>query len=638
MRLLLAPGVGRDEVDALALREGWRLATILPKREGRPRQLVFVSAAGTELVACVEDHRIDARYLVIDGHDPSALAERARAALRCLGIEEVRAIAARDRVRGVAWLGVVAPERACEPILGVLRAALEDPDPRVREAARFAAEACGWAELRNGTASTDTGSGTSTDATTSTGATTSARPLPERPRLRDSVQARMHVADGATKVILTDPVSASVLEIDVASWRALEAADGTRDLDGLCLALAREGLYRGERDLVQLLRELDDAGVLTDGLAVPVPPPPVVAPRTPPDRPLDVLPGFTLVCDGSGSCCRFYGSVAFTAAEAAHARAIVEDLRLPVAPHDLFTPITGAQLGADDVRAVAQIDGRCVFLENDGLCLLHRRGGAAAKPFPCRFYPAMLMDDGEQVRVSIGPECACAFASAGRTDGAPLVPRDARTLRDLGPDVAVMHVPDPVPLTGHRTAPRRELARWSAQLVRALEVTTADAIAIAWTLADHVHEGLDPSTIERSLRGAVPAPTSMAPWLDALAQVAASAASTAEAWRGGSDLSRRVARWMTDALAAADLPALLAAAPDPAAERFYLRVLAHGHRLAVEGRPLEHGLRDRATRILAARAMSASAPPLDSGARYPLALLEASMRNLGLARYADGLR
>jgi hypothetical protein len=84
-------------------------------------------------------------------------------------------------------------------------------------------------------------------------------------------------------------------------------------------------------------------------------------------------------------------------------------------------------------------------------------------------------------------------------------------------------------------------------------------------------------------------------------------------------------------------PSALLAAADPGAERFYLRALAHGHRLAIEGRTLEHGLRDRAARMLAARAMARVPAPRDQSARYPLALLEAAMRNLGIAGYADAL-
>lgn len=473
-------------------------------------------------------------------------------------------------------------------------------------------------------------------ATLPVGPEPSREALPERPRLRSSVHVRRHAEsrDATSKVILHEWRSDLVLEIDEASLRALEAADGTRDLDALCLALARRGDYRGEADLVQLLEELGALGVLSDGLDVPAPAPPVSAPRTPLQRPLDVLEGFTLVCDGGGSCCRLYGSVAFAPRDVLRARLAAENMALPLEPERLFTPLAGAQREDDGACAVALVDGRCAFLEGDGRCGLHRRGGPRAKPAPCRLYPTMLMDDGTSVRVSLGPECACVFASLGRSDGAPLVPEGARTLADLGPDVRVMHVPDPVPLTASRTASRVELVDWSRALQPRLE--RADAVAFVWALADALRDGgLSLEGLERARAAPAPSAARVEPWLAALSAGAEATAESQERWRSDSDLSRRVARWMADALASARAEDLLVGAADAEAERFYVRALAHGHRLALDGRTLEHGLRDRATRMLAARAMARSSGLDDTSRRYPLALVEAAMRALGITGYAD---
>ena len=618
MRVLFGRKVDRAAIDALALVEGWRLVAVMAEKGSRPRQITFVSRAASELVTLVEDHRIDARYLVVDGHDPAPLVELVRLSLPCLDERAVLALLEADRPRALAYLGVIAGPHASEPALGILREALGSEDPSIAAAARFAAEASGWPEL----------------SAPSAGIAIASPPLPERPRLSHDVLARMHVADGEAKVILHELASGAVLEIDRASWRALVLADGTRDLDALALALSREDLYRGEADLRALLTELNDAGVLEDGLPTPSPAAPVAPPEAPLDRPLEVLEGYTLVCDGTGSCCRFYGSVAFGPRDAREARSIGEALSLPIAGSELFTPVTGAQLDEDDVRVVAQVDGRCAFLERDGRCAIHRRRGPEAKPLPCRFYPATLVDDGAAVRVSLGPECACIFASVGRADGTPLVPADARTLRDLPSDVAVMHVPDPVPLTETRTASREALSRWSAALSRALTSSEVDAAALAWHLAEVVErEGLALDALERALL-APPAINGVEPWLRALSERASPSAATQESWRGATDLSRGVARWIARALEPVDLD--LAPADGPS-ERFYLRALAHGHRLAVEGRTLSHGLRDRATRIFAARAMATVEPPPHTSARYPLALLEAAMRNLGLTGYADAI-
>lgn len=457
--------------------------------------------------------------------------------------------------------------------------------------------------------------------------------IPERPRLAPEVLARLHLADGEAKVILHDPRRDVVLEIEPASWMVLRQADGTRDLDALCLAAARSGLYRGEADLRALLEGLAEAGVLVDGIPQPAPPAPVDAPARDERRPLEPLPGYRFACDGNGSCCRTYGSVTFTRLEALRARVTAERMTLPLPADEAFTPLSGGD-PESWALAVAQVEGRCLFLEGDGLCGLHRRDGALAKPFPCRFYPAMLVDDGVAVRVSALPECSCVYASAERPsdDAAPLVDPGARTLAELGPQATVVHVPDPVPLSPMRAGSVAALRAFSAALVDALD-GTQDAAAVAWGLAAHIEaRGLEGATVEAAV---APARDEALPWLSALGARARDVAGVEATWRGGSDRSRAVAAWIAEALADPPWPL---EATDPTAEAFYLRSLAHGHRLAVEGRPLSHGLRDRATRILAARAMARRGAPVEpQDARWPLAPLEAAMRNLRLSPYADSV-
>ncbi|MEC7523359.1 MAG: hypothetical protein VYE22_25995 [Myxococcota bacterium] len=140
MRILLTPPAGRDEVDAAALALGWSLANVYPRRDGRPRQVVY--ATGEALITFVDDHRVDARYLVLSGHDPDALADAARETLPTLSEAAVLELAATDRVRALCWLGVVG---ATSPAATrVIEEALESDEAPVREAARFAAEALGW--------------------------------------------------------------------------------------------------------------------------------------------------------------------------------------------------------------------------------------------------------------------------------------------------------------------------------------------------------------------------------------------------------------------------------------------------------------------------------------------------------------
>ncbi|MCA9609735.1 MAG: YkgJ family cysteine cluster protein [Myxococcales bacterium] len=454
----------------------------------------------------------------------------------------------------------------------------------------------------------------------------------ERPRLAVHVQARVHVADGATHVALFDPRTNLVAQIGLDDWHLVQQADGTRDLDALCLVAARLGIDAREASIAGLFAELAEAGMIADGLAPSLRAPPVPRAAPPaPDTPLEVLPDFALTCDGRGACCRFYGSVAFAPVEALRGRLHAAELSLPVADADLFVPVSGAQIDSpDEALAVALVDGRCAFLDPAQRCAIHAKSGIDAKPAACRVYPGAFVHDGVAVRASLAPECACIFASQGVAGGDPLVPGGAATVAALDPQIAFLEVPDPVPLSLRATAPRSALRAWSRSVHDVARRADRDAAAWAWALADAIEATGELGPVDV-------APASMDgvdDWLVAFREAVTGAATTQEAHRGASDLSRQVARWAADALATG---APRAAPASPADEGFYLAALAFGHRLAIEGRPIARGLRDRATRILVARAMATVPAPVDPAAAHPLALVEAATRNLGIGGYADDL-
>lgn len=143
-RILFAPGVDRDALDRAAAEHGWPLLNIFARRDGRPRQVIFGTAEW--LLTYVEDHRIDARYVTLAGHDTDALAAQVRSSLPVLGRSDVLAMLASDRVRAICWLGVVGPPEADELVATILDEADASVDERERDAARFAREALGWAD------------------------------------------------------------------------------------------------------------------------------------------------------------------------------------------------------------------------------------------------------------------------------------------------------------------------------------------------------------------------------------------------------------------------------------------------------------------------------------------------------------
>ncbi len=479
-------------------------------------------------------------------------------------------------------------------------------------------------------------------------------PLPGRPRLAEHVFPRLHIAGARELVILHDTREGRLVQIGRREWGLLAAADGTRDIEGIVLAAARSGSFAKAAALQGFLEQLHAAGMIEEGPEgeALVDPPPVV----PADRPLDPLAGYRLRCDGSGSCCRLYASVLFSPVEVARARALLPSvLDAGARRSNAFFPERGS--GPCAASAVAQVDGRCAYLADGGLCSLHAAGGEGGKPLGCRLFPATFTDDGEAVRVSVAVECACVLASArGGSGGAPLVSEGARTRGDLEEAVLIDVVPERVRVSRASDAARGDLVAWSRAVLE-VDPTEAsrDVPGSLWALAAAMEAGgLEAGGARRAFDSALARPLRAAdvrPWVEALRRRAARRVEEDAAWRSERDLARRAARWIEGAAAILLDPGACEAAirggaeEDRALEAFFVRALVHGHQLVVsggEGLPLAHALRDRAVRLLVARALPAAiarASSEEPGAvsdpaeRYPLALVEAMLRGHGLESY-----
>lgn len=475
--------------------------------------------------------------------------------------------------------------------------------------------------------------------------------LPSRPRLGEHVLARRHFADGEERVVLHDLRTGGLVQIGPREWGLIACADGTRDLEGIVLAAAREGAHARVDALRGFFEQLAQAGLLAGeaapdasgarGAPSPREPEARVSPR---DRPLVALPSFSLHCDGSGSCCRIYASILFGPVEAARARALLPLVLDAGERHErAFLPEHGsAPTGGS---AVALRDGRCAYLADSGRCSLHAAAGPAAKPIGCNAFPATFIDDGEVVRVSASVECACVLASAGRDGGAPILDPAARVRGDLDLAIVVDTLPAEIAITGEITAPRAEAVAWSRR------VAGLPAFADAAAALFHLGDAIDRAGLSADLAPfSAPLPRldapSLLPWIAALHRRASRRERDDAAWRGARDLARLATRWIAAASASLLDPAALAAllvAPvaSPASEAFYLRAALHGHRLFGE-LPLSFALRDRAVRLLVARAMPpvlAAISPVDHdpACAQPLALIEAMLRGHGLDAYAHDL-
>ncbi|MEZ4337669.1 MAG: hypothetical protein R3B82_13705 [Sandaracinaceae bacterium] len=274
----------------------------------------------------------------------------------------------------------------------------------------------------------------------------SALPSVERPRLAVHVQARVHVADGATHVALFDPRTNLVAQIGLDDWHLVQQADGTRDLDALCLVAARLGIDAREASIAGLFAELAEAGMIADGLALAARAAGAASRAASARHPARGAAGLRAHLRRPGGLLPLLRQRRLRPRRGAPRPAARGRAVAPVADADLFVPVSGAQIDSpDEALAVALVDGRCAFLDPAQRCAIHAKSGIDAKPAACRVYPGAFVHDGVAVRASLAPECACIFASQGVAGGDPLVPGGAATVAALDPQIAFLEVPDPVP-------------------------------------------------------------------------------------------------------------------------------------------------------------------------------------------------
>ncbi len=464
--------------------------------------------------------------------------------------------------------------------------------------------------------------------------------VPERPALSAHVFARRHVVDGKDLVVLHDTENLVSHRLGQRAWTVAAAMDGTRDVVGIVERCRQEGVVATEDEVRAFVAELWSTGLVGEGDAPRKADPDAPAEAEPAparDLPLVHLPGFALHCDGSGSCCRFYPTIACSQLDAARARA-----RLPLvraAGEHLergFTPMRG-----NDARmlAVTLVDGRCAYLDGEDRCGVHAAGSAEEKPLGCRVYPARFVDDGESVRVSPWVECACVLASAeaGGPAGDPLVPTTSRRRTDLDPAIYVERLPGVISVGRDSSADPRAVSAWSLAVVDTPVVDgCASLLALAAVLDGQ--GGLDVEAAKHAL-AEPPAPPldELRQFLEALAPRAQRLAD--EPWRSPNDLARKTATAIAAACALAGQALDELAAPAPryrSDEAFYVRATLFGHHLVHPRRTMATVARDRALRVLLARSFAvvvALTEQKDAAFARPLALIEATMRAYGLSAY-----
>ncbi len=480
-----------------------------------------------------------------------------------------------------------------------------------------------------------------------------------RPRLALHVAARRHVARGSVRVVLHDMHHDREALVGEREWSVLRCADGTRDLTGIVAAARRLDRHIRPDHLEGFLVKLWREGMLAEGVE-PGPgdlaftplsggSPAVTAEemaarhRARRARPLDPLPGYRFTCHGRGACCDIFPTVLFSPAEALRARAIRPDILEGDQREDLaFTPERGGSVegpaGSRGVRAVTKVDGRCAYRDEDLRCRIHAAGRGEDKPLGCRLFPAVLVDDGEAIRVTVAPHCACVFDSLDEPEGEPLVPAGVRTGADLDPAIHVGELPEQIHLTSSRRVPRTELVAWIRHLVWfAGQRRLGDVARSLWALAGAIEaHGTAVVASERALGDPPPIdPERLVDGIWSLPAWSERQAAMFDAWRASADVMRLTMRWISraSALMLDDQRSWSEPPSDRVsrAEALYLAASLHGYML-LEQRTLADALRDRAVLLLLSRAVprvarSEEVPrPLADSLSQPIALVDPVMR------------
>ncbi|HEV3205082.1 MAG TPA: YkgJ family cysteine cluster protein [Gemmataceae bacterium] len=128
-----------------------------------------------------------------------------------------------------------------------------------------------------------------------------------------------------------------------------------------------------------------------------------------PVRHLSVLQNWD--CQGCGNCCREY-HISVTEEERQHILTQGWEQDPAIGTFPLF--VRSGPPWSRKYRLNHRSDGACIFLSSENRCKIHERFGEAAKPFPCRLYPFVLVPVGDHFRAGLRFACPSAAANRGK--------------------------------------------------------------------------------------------------------------------------------------------------------------------------------------------------------------------------------
>lgn len=118
--------------------------------------------------------------------------------------------------------------------------------------------------------------------------------------------------------------------------------------------------------------------------------------------PIQVQPGARFECHRCGACCRRELGVEVSEAEVARYADV--DWRPEGTRFEAGYVVRDKGPDGERLR-LRTVEGRCIFLDKDELCIIHKRLGYAGKPTRCRAFPLRFASTPGGVQASVSPEC-----------------------------------------------------------------------------------------------------------------------------------------------------------------------------------------------------------------------------------------
>jgi Fe-S-cluster containining protein len=157
--------------------------------------------------------------------------------------------------------------------------------------------------------------------------------------------------------------------------------------------------------------------------------------------------------------------------------------------------------GATGQYTLNKVDGRCVFLGSDNLCIIHREAGMTVKPTACQFFPLQAVQTPDAMQLSLNVGCRRLIEMT--PDDAPLDTSDAARL--LGAVQSIITIPEVMPLTPDQEITFEELRALCEQFAalfipdQPFMITLRSAAQFLLNIPSGAPPGNDPRQIYREL-------------------------------------------------------------------------------------------------------------------------------------------